>query len=368
MGSTSGTAGGIVAMATLAEQRTPPGVGEISPPDAAPSRRARILAAIAIGEICAVLAWAIQYGGRTDWAQIWFGARALMHGISPYDVVGPGRAFEWQFPLLYPLPAIVIGVPFALAPLAAAVGLFAGCSAALLAFALTREHWYRLLLLLSAPFLLAMLSAQWSMLLTAAVLLPPLGFILVAKPTVGAALWLYRPSRWSVLGGTLLVLVSLAARPTWPREWLVTLAHTGHMVVPIMHAGGPLLLLALLRWRRPEARLLIALACVPQTALLYEMVPLMLIPATLGELTLFIALSYAVFGWWAHLRPFATVADSVAASVHMVVPLLYLPCLLMILRRPNDGEVPAWVERRVAGLPAMIRQWRSGLADNERDR
>ena len=340
-------------MATLTEPRTAV-VGESRPPNAPPSRRARILVAIAIGEVCGVLAWATQYGGRTDWAQIWYGARALMHGISPYDVVGPGRTFEWQFPLLYPLPAILVGVPFALAPLAAAVGLFAGCSAALLSFALTKQHWYRLLLILSAPFLLAMLSAQWSMLLTAAVLIPPLGFLLAVKPTLGAALWFYRPSRVPLIGGLVLVLASLAARPSWPREWMATLANTGHMVLPIAHAGGPLLLLALLRWRRPEARLLLALACVPQTALLYEMVPLMLIPATLGESALFIALSYVVFGWWAGLRPYPTVADSVIASVHILVPLLYLPCLIMVLRRPNEGDMAPWIERNVGRVLAAI--------------
>jgi hypothetical protein len=325
------------------------------PERAAPSIRLRVTVAIAVGEICGVLAWATQFSGRTDWAQIWYGSRALMDGISPYSVVGPGRLFEWQFPLLYPLPALVVGVPFSLAPLAVAVGLFAGCSAALLTFALTREGWSRLFLLLGAPFLLAMLSAQWSILLTAAALLPPLGFVFVAKPTLGGALWMYKPSRFAVIGGALLLLVSFAVRPSWLGEWVPMLSQTGHMVVPLVHAGGPLLLLALLRWRRPEARMLLALACVPQTALLYEMVPLMLVPATLTESAIFVALSWVVFGWWAHLRPsFAGVGESVAASIQMVVPLLYLPCLIMILRRSNEGTVPAWFERAVGRTRAAL--------------
>lgn len=316
-----------------------------------PSRRARLLMAVLIGEICGLLAWATQSAGRTDWAQIWYAARALMHGVSPYSVVGPGRLFEWQFPLLYPLPAVVVGVPFALAPLAVAVGLFAGCSAVLLSFALTRDGWSRLLLLLSAPFVLAMLSAQWSILLTGAILLPPLGFLLAVKPTIGAALWLYRPTRSAALGSLLLVLISIAVRPSWPGEWVATLSQTGHMVAPIMHAGGPLIFLALLKWRRPEARLLFALACVPQTALLYEMVPLMLIPSTLGESAVFITLSYVVFGVWAPLRPtYVTVGDAVVESIHLVVPLIYLPCLIMVLRRRNEGDTPAWLEHGVLRL------------------
>ena len=346
-------------MATLTEPRTAV-VGESRPPNAPPSRRARILVAIAIGEVCGVLAWAIQYAGRTDWTQIWYGARALMHGISPYDVVGPGRAFQWDFPLLYPLPAIVVGVPFALAPLAAAVGLFAGCSATLLAYGITRAHWYRLVLVLSAPFVIAVFFAQWSILLTAAALLPALGFLFVVKPTVGFALWLYRPSRWPVIGAIGLLLVSVAVQPSWPREWMVVLSSTDHMVAPIAHAGGPLLLLALLRWRRPEARLLLALACVPQTAFLYEMVPLVLIPATLGESAVFVASSYVAFGWWAHLRPYATIADGIVASVHIVVPLLYLPCLIMVLRRPNEGDMAPWIERNVGRVLAAIRSRAGG--------
>lgn len=323
-----------------------------------PSLRLRVAVAIAVGEICGVLAWATQFSGRTDWAQIWYGSRALIDGISPYSVVGPGRLFEWQFPLLYPLPALVVGVPFSLAPLAVAVGLFAGCSAALLTFALTKDGWSRLFLLLGAPFLLAMLSAQWSILLTAAALLPPLGFVFVAKPTLGGALLMYKPSRMAVIGGALLLLVSFAARPSWLGEWVPMLSQTGHMVVPLAHAGGPLLLLALLRWRRPEARMLLALACVPQTALLYEVVPLMLVPATLGESAVFVALSWVVFGLWAPSRQgFETIAQSVAASIQVVVPLLYLPCLGMILRRRNEGEVPAWIEHGAATIRATLLRW-----------
>jgi hypothetical protein len=315
------------------------------------------LVAIAVGELCGLLAWATQSVGRTDWAQIWYGARALTHGVNPYSVVGPGRLFEWQFPLLYPLPALVIRVPFSLAPLAVAVGLFAGCSAALLAFGLTKHGWSKLLLLAGAPFVLSVLSGQWSVLLTAAVLVPPLGFLFVAKPTVGAALFLYRPTRGAFVGGILLVLVSFAARPSWLAEWLPTLSQTGHMVVPLMHAGGPLLLLLLLRWRRPEARMLLALACVPQTALLYEIVPLMLIPASVGESVAFLILTWVAFSWWAPFRgSFESIAQSVATSIQVVVPLLYLPCLIMILRRRNEGDVPKWLDSAVSRVQGVVRQ------------
>lgn len=299
-----------------------------------------------IGEVCGVIAHSHTLAtGTSDWAQIWYGARALVNGVNPYAVVGPGRAFDWSFPLLYPAPALVVGAPFATAPFAISVGLFIGVSASLLAFGLTRDAWYRLVLLLSAPFLIALMYGQWSILLTSAVLLSPLGCLLVVKPTIGAALWSYRPSLWSVVGGGLLVLLSVAVRPSWVPEWLATLAHTGHMVVPIAHSGGVLLVLALLRWRRPEARLLLALACVPQTALPYEAVPLLLVPATLGESLVFVALSYMAAWLWVHLGPYPRAFASIPVSVRLMVPFMYLPCLMMVLRRQNEGALPEWLVR-----------------------
>src|SRR5215204_5884832 len=50
---------------------------------------------------------------RRDFEQVWFAARALLNGTNPYAQVGPGLAFDWPLPLVYPLPAAVISIPFA---------------------------------------------------------------------------------------------------------------------------------------------------------------------------------------------------------------------------------------------------------------
>ena len=42
------------------------------------------------------------------------GAEAWMAGKDPYSIVGPGREFDQYFPLLYPIPAVLVGVPFTL--------------------------------------------------------------------------------------------------------------------------------------------------------------------------------------------------------------------------------------------------------------
>lgn len=337
-------------MATVAELEVAAPSGT-RPRHSSPSLRARILVAFAVGEVCGAMAHANTVAsGTSDWAQIWYGSRALLHGVNPYAVVGPGRLFEWGFPLLYPVPALMVGMPFALAPLSVAVGLFVGFSVVLLSFGLTRDTWHRLVLLLSAPVLIAILYGQWSILLASAVLLSPLGFVLVVKPTIGAALWAYRPSIWSVIGGGLVIVSSIAIRPSWVREWLAVVSHTGHMVVPIAHSGGVLLVLALLKWRRPESRLLLALACVPQTALPYEVVPLLLVPATLGESLVFVALSYVAAGLWVHLGPYPRTSASIPNSVRLMVLFMYLPCLIMVLRRPNEGALPQWLVRGAARL------------------
>jgi hypothetical protein len=45
-------------------------------------------------------------GATTDFAWVWSGAQALVHGLNPYDSVGPGRAYPFWSNLWYPLPAV----------------------------------------------------------------------------------------------------------------------------------------------------------------------------------------------------------------------------------------------------------------------
>src|SRR6476619_7094140 len=76
-----------------------------------------------------------------DFEQVWFAARAILAGADPYAQIGPGLAFNWPFPLVYPLPAAVIATP--LAPLSAqvATALFSALAGAAFAWALM-EHGY----------------------------------------------------------------------------------------------------------------------------------------------------------------------------------------------------------------------------------
>lgn len=108
--------------------------------------------------------------------------RTLLSGIDPY---GWRPAIDM---VPYPLPAAFIGSLFAAVPLRLAAGSLFGLSAGLLAFGLTRfgQGWH-LLVFLSAPFLLATKSIQWSPLVYAMLLLPALSPLWVIKPTIGGA-------------------------------------------------------------------------------------------------------------------------------------------------------------------------------------
>lgn len=325
-------------------------------PDGEPMPLNRRLVVILVIGLCAgYLAWpGVGVVGASDFNQLWYGARALLEGGSPYAAVGPGRTFNWPFPLFYPLPAVLVAVPFTVLSPAGASMLFSAIAAALFVWVLTRDAPYRLVAVLSFSFYYAVAISQWSPLLIASVLIPSLGFLLVVKPTIGLALWLYKPHWQAVVGGVLLLVVSLVVRPEWPLEWMHTFAAGSHIRGPVTTLGGPLVFLALLRWRRPEARLLVALACVPHTTLLYEALPLFLVPESWRQSILLAALNWVAQILVITFQPYDSLADRAMMSATLSVALLYLPCLIMILRRPNEGAVPAWVERGAVRCRALL--------------
>jgi len=198
--------------------------------------------------------------------------------------------------------------------------------------ALSVSSWRRWILV-SAPALEAVLIGQWSPWLTAAAGLPWLGTVWVAKPTVGVALFAGWPTRWAIAGGSAVIAISLVLLPHWPAEWLSSVRATPHYKAPIQRTGGVLLLLALLRWRQPEARMLALLALVPHTTGVYEQLPLLLIPRTGRTFGVLLGLSYV-----AALLVYTqdTFGPSAAESLDRQWPyfliLVYLPALLMVLR------------------------------------
>ena len=158
-----------------------------------PGARAGVAALIAAAAAMYVLGF---YGHQapgtvSDLDAIWTAARALRAGQDPYAAI---QSPPWPWNLQYPLPAVLVALPFSLLPLVLARAAFMGLSAGLLAYALTRRAWWPLVTLAGGQMFYALQSVQWTPLLTAAVLLAPLQVIWALKPTTGASLFAAYPN------------------------------------------------------------------------------------------------------------------------------------------------------------------------------
>jgi hypothetical protein len=279
-------------------------------------------------------------GFVSDFDQVWAGAQALWRGQNPYLVVGPGRQFHWHWPLYYPMPALVLVAPLGLLPVVAARMVFAGLSAALLAFAITRDGFARWPLFISIPFMVNVELVQWSNLLTAAMLLPVLGGIAAAKPNIGLGMIAFANrarSIWAMgLGVAVLLAVSFLVLPSWLGFWLENARNAPHVTPLVLRPGGPLMVAALVRWRRPEARLLAALACTPLTPTFYDPTMLYLVTRTFREALILTVATFVLFFVVVFSGPIRTATQwgNIVATTSIWV--LYLPCLIMVLRRPNE--------------------------------
>ncbi len=260
------------------------------------------------------------------------GMDAWLHGRDPYNffILQDGREYRIAS---YPFTAMLVLSPLLLLPAPLIPPLFNGGTTALLAYGLMQEgQYWRLLLFLSTPYWFSLNAVQWAPLFTAALLWPALLVVAPVKPQLGLVLlaagkW----NRWLVLGAGLLILFSLLLYPAWPLDFL----RRGNMPtydgrIPLLVMPGMLLLLGLLQWRERPARLLLALALVPQR-LWYDQLPLLLIPQSWRALVVLVVCSWLVLlvniwaGW------FALVGFPLQSWVTVVLG-LYLPALAMVLQ------------------------------------
>jgi hypothetical protein len=321
--------------------------------------RLRLLVSLALGLFAGLIShfFAATQAKPRDFSVIWFAARALLHGQDPYSAV-PG--------LLYPLPGVVAASPFAaIATAPGANGFFMAVSATMFAWALLGSGPGAWLGFFSAGMLFAVEVVQWTPLHASAYALAPLGVFLIIKPHTGLPIFLARPSWWAVGGGMVCVAAAFVIDPAWLTHWRASMAFGGAHLgtsatgypysAPVLLPGGFLALLAITRWRRPEARLLVALACVPQSLYLYDTVPLALVPRGLRQSAVFTVLSYVVLMYLIRGRPWTSYPAMAVAGGQMYTLLLYVPLTLMVLLRPNEGDIPSWLDRRIASWPRWLR-------------
>jgi hypothetical protein len=335
--------------------------------------RVRVLAAGGIALIFGVLAWFLgpHAASGPDFGQVWFAAHEFAAGRNPYLATGPGRAFAWPGALFYPITAVALVVPLTWMSLKGAMALFVGLGSGLFAYGLSEDGWARFPVFLSAVALFTTVRGQWSFIIGAGALIPALGFIFAAKPTSSLAAFTYRPSWIAVVGSVALATALTLVWPEWIRFWrdsaagAVPVFNPWHQrtfalgtfpyYAPVsrLHGLGYLLLLAALRWRRPEARMLFVMALSPVTMLIYEPLLLYLIPRRVTEAAFLAILSWAV--WMSPLVlnfPHSN-AGVLALSGDVIVALQYFPALAMVLHRSNHGTVPRPIEH----LASRIEVW-----------
>ena len=290
--------------------------------------RARVLVAVIIGAVSATLCWAFlwRFGiGAADFGWPMRAAQDLLAGRDPY-----ARPFN-SYAIPYPLPAALVGVPFAGFRAELGGALFFGISSGLLAFGLTRDGYARLLIFLAYPYWGALITVQWSPLLMAAALFPVLLPVTLVKPQLGLPIALTYLTRRGALFCVAAGVVSLVIMPSWPWRWLGQI-ESYQRFIPLLILPGPLLLLALRRVRTEDGRLLLLTALLPQRWF-YDNFILWLIPRTPREIMVTAVLSWVPAIWrWYHIP------QRIEEVGLMAVLFFYLPMLVVVLLR---GRAPS---------------------------
>ncbi len=263
----------------------------------------RITLAILIGIAAALvcLAHLIADGNNFAW-DLSVPLRAsleLFHGRNPYAstlLYHDLSIFPRYWPLYYPLNAPIVVAPLAWLPMPLAGAVFIGVSSGLLAYgALAQPR--RILLFASYPFWASLLYVQWAPLLTAALLLPALAPLALCKPNVGLPILFAHPPRtrraWLLVGASAALMFASV-----PLGWLSNTKTHENFTPLFLLPFGPLILVAAFRWRDPRARLILAMAVMPQR--IYDGLALLTVPATLRGMLLLTTLGWVpclLAGW-----------------------------------------------------------------------
>lgn len=216
--------------------------------DAAARRRFPWFIAGLLTAVLAAMAWRASRAVPTqllDLYPLYYGAKAWLHGGNAYalDAVAPAAdrgTFLFDVGNVYPLPAVLVGLPFSFLPPHAAAVAWVGLLTAGLALALRLHRRYWLLLyfpilhgLWVEQYTILILSLQlvalWALRERRLWLLALCCALIVTKPNQGlvfavAMLLLARHWRQQLLVGAAIWGGSLLLAPRWVLDWLPTLS------------------------------------------------------------------------------------------------------------------------------------------------
>jgi hypothetical protein len=288
----------------------------------------RIAVSAAIGLASGAFCWFLMKHFHQDAADFRWAlhlAQRLLARQNPYDT-----------PLeQYPLTAAIFALPLVRLQPEIAAGIFYGLSSALLAFGLTRHNYRGLMIFFAYPYWAGMLTVQWSVIIAASAFFPWLLPATMAKPQIGLPVFLTRASRRGIMACAIVGALSLAVMPRWPLLWIAQLGNYEHYI-PLLVLPGPLLLLALLRYRDRDAIFLFLAACLPQRWF-FDAFILWLIPKSRREIiwTVFFSWGAGVWRWYHFPHSFNEVG-------RWAVIFLYLPMLVVVLlRHYRTADAPA---------------------------
>lgn len=325
-----------------------------------------VVGAILTGAL-AVAREAIAPGFPSDLDQLWHAAQALTAGQDPYGVVGPGRKFDWPWPVFYPLPAILLVVPLSPFPIHVAHIAFGILAGAALGFAIGSRWRVMWPLLLSEAYFLAVSRNQWSPFLLAAIWLPAAGFIVAAKPNIGVIVVAGQKRdavvRVVCLAGALVALAFIT-RPSWLGEWLSLARSAPNKEIAILQPGGFLLLGALKLWRSTDGRILLAMAVIPQTPSVYDLLLLFAVCRTTRQALLLATLTHALQWSALSLGPYPDFDAYYRTLAKLTVWLIHIPVMAIALSNHGTfqgrattvahARVRSWAVRATKRIDAML--------------
>jgi hypothetical protein len=291
-----------------------------------PNVRSRFAIATVFGAASGVFCWFLmrhlqQGAGDFGWAIR--AAQDLLANRRPY-------ARPSQF---YPLPAAFFGLPFVNTSPELAGGIFYGLSTGLLAFGITRHSYRHLLIFMAYPYWAGMLAVQWIPFIMACAFFWWVLPATLAKPQIGLPIALTHLGAKGAILCLLTLLLSFLLLPHWLSLWLAGLGGYARFI-PLLTFPGPLLALALLRYRNRDAWLLFLAACMPQRWF-YDPFYLWLIPRTRRQIIFTVGLSWipAILRWYHSPHSFTQVG-------RWAVLFFYLPMLLVLFLQQQQAHPP----------------------------
>ncbi len=292
--------------------------------------------ALSIGTVCGVICFFALIQRNFSASDFQFpleAARALVHKTNPYTTVIPKGKYPFDQYFYYPIIAAIFSIPFTFLPDTLAGAVFIGVTSGFLAYKLSRKDRWRLGLFLSAPAFVTIYTAQWSFLIAACLLMPEFQFLLLCKPNIGAASFLYQPTKKGIVSIILGIGISLLLFPTWIKDWLSTLNYTARFhLPPVFSVLIIFLVLCFFQYKRPEGRLLFSLFIAPQAIFFYDQLLLWFVPRNYIELWGFNLLSWIGYLIWRlQLKGLPDTGQFVSTARPYVLWFIYFPAIIFLL-------------------------------------